>query len=89
MLTPCTFAIRDYHSSLPKTKKKGLSILHKFPFLPIYEFLCLRRVNYEAFNYTCALHTEEEEERKKTNESLFSLSAKIRARVLGELVERA
>lgn len=111
MHTPCTrahsrpqIAIATFVFVRKTTKNKkifsGLSVLHEipfpFPFL-IYEFLCVRRVNYDAFKYTCALHTAQEnweaqnyEKRKKNRDekSLFSF-AKICAEFLAELVERA
>lgn len=37
----------------------------------IYEFLRLRSVNYEAFKYTCALHTEDDDEEEKKKQTLL------------------
>lgn len=51
MLTPCTLAITI--RLWRKLKFLGSAFCLQISFL-IYEFLCLRNVNYEAFKYTCA-----------------------------------
>lgn len=66
MLTPCLLAfVRLPSISGKKLKFLGLGNFAENFLCPIYEFLCLRSVNYEAFKYTCALRSTQQTNEKK------------------------